>query len=177
MKKKYLMINASEMKKKVFDLYREPTIDGFDNWYIIKEMKNVKGYFDKKEIPEEFQKIILKLEKPGIIPLCNGKELFCEQEYKLLKTRRDGNSEKPIKGSALPKFHDNTMINRNLVFKTKKEYKDVTDVLEFIHDLEQSGYMQAYIEVMKEISDVEVSKVKYNKQQSEETHARKRTNK
>ena len=171
------MIKSSEVKKKVFDLYRESTIDGFENCYIIKEMKNVKGYFDKKEIPEEFQQIILKVYLPRILASVDAEELFFDQEYKLLHAGKNNNSERMIKGSAVPKFHDNTMINRNTTFKTKLEYKTISDVLEFINDLEKSGYMQAYIEVLKELSGVEVERIKYASPLSEKLVIRQRTNK
>ena len=176
MKQKYLIVDAKEMKKKVFDFYREPAYNELNNYYEIKEMKGVKVYFDKKEIPEEFQKIILRVYSPKILSSTDAEELFLNQKFNLSKAQQNTKSDKMINGSAVAKFYDNSMIPRNIIFKTKKDYKTVDDVLKFIHDLENSGYIEEYIDVLKELSEIEVSKEKNISYKAEKSRVRKRNN-
>ena len=177
MKKKYLIIDAKDIKKKIFIQYRNPIIDGFDNWYIIKEKVEVKTYFDKKEIPEEYQKLILQVTSPIILFEADAEELFFEKPYDL---KRDVTSKKTMTGKQSSMLYDDTLISGNLSFETNIDYKETDEVIDFINRLEASGYIEEYLEVLKELSRVEItSRLPISKLfEKEETkqRARKRTN-
>ena len=121
-KAKYLMIDAMEISKQLYNMKREFSFNDFDNIYIPAGMITAREIFNNYDIPEEFHKIIVKVN----IPFCLKYESY---EY-IMRFPFDitggkiekKNGYKYIEVFNYPVFYGNNMFNDMIKFRTQLKY-------------------------------------------------------
>ena len=63
-KAKYLIVNAKDITKQLYEVERVATYNDFDNIYHKKEKVSASEIFTRNNVPDKYQKIIVKVSSP-----------------------------------------------------------------------------------------------------------------
>jgi len=153
-KAKYLIIEASEFKKQLYKVSRKFSFNDFENRYEPKGFVNAKQIFEKNDLPEEFHKIIIKIN----IPFCLKEEA---EEYTMGfpfditagKIEKE-NNKKIITISSSPIIYDRQLVRPKISFKSELSYSNFDDVMNFLQRVSDEGYLKSYLKSIKEFFDI-----------------------
>lgn len=150
---KYLMVDVTEISKQLYRMERVFAFNDFDNIYTPEGMITAKEVFDKYNIPEEFQKIIVKVN----IPFCLKREA---EEYTMgfPFSMTDGrvkkeNGKKYINLSNVPIFYDNWVFYDKIKFRTELKCFRYADVMQFLSKVRSAGYLKLYMQAISDFFD------------------------
>lgn len=156
---KYLIIDSTEINKQLYKVKREFDFNDFDNVYEQNGMMSANNIFEKNGIPEEFRKIIVKIN----IPFCLKKEA---EEYTMGfpfditggKIEKE-NSERIISASSglTYDYYANQQFRDKINFRTKLVYSNFDDVMNFFVEVDKKGYTKLYLQSIKEFFDMSVN--------------------
>lgn len=149
-KAKYLMIDVLDISKQLYSVERVFAFNDFDNVYTLDRVITAKEIFDKYNIPEEFQKIIVKINIPFFIKY-EAEEYVMGFPFDITGGKVEKkNCKKYINVSNYPLFYDNQIFSNKIMFRTELKYFKYNDVMEFLSKVRDSGYLKLY---MKSIND------------------------
>lgn len=152
-KAKYLMVDVNEVNKQLYHMERVFAFNDFDNIYTPEGMISAREIFDKYKVPEEFQKIIVKVNTPFFIK----QEIeeytmgfpFAVTRGKIEK--EDG--KKYINISNYPFFYDNWVFRDKIKFRTELRYFRYDDIIEFLSKVRDSGCLKLYMQSINDFFD------------------------
>lgn len=155
-KAKYLIIDSTEIHKQLYKVKREYALNDFYNTYTPDRIINAEEVFSKYGIPEEFQKIIVKVSTPFFTK-------HEAQEYTMgfpfditaSKIERE-NNKKYINASNRPIFYDSQVFSRTIKFKTQFKYSNYEEVMDFLGRIDDSGYLKEYLQAIKDLFNIRV---------------------
>lgn len=152
---KYLIIQGTEINKKLYKVNRTASLNDFYNIYEENGTISAKQIFEKYEVPEEFQKIIVKIN----IPFCLKNEAeaymmgipFDFTGGKIEKV----NNKKIINVTSCPiyDYYANYNFKDKIKFRTEINYYTFNDIINFFIKLEYEGYLKLYLKSIKEFFD------------------------
>lgn len=158
-KARYLIIDSTEINKQLYKVTREAAFNDFYNVYEPNGMMDASQIFEKNGIPEEFRKVIVKIN----IPFCLKKEA---EEYTMGfpfditggKIEK-GNNKKTISASSgLTYDYDaNQQFRDKIKFRTELVYSNFDDVLNFFVAVDKKEYTKLYLQSIKEFFDMSVN--------------------
>ena len=158
-KAKYLIIDSTEINKQLYKVTREAAFNEFYNVYKPNGMMYASYIFEKYGIPEEFRKIIVKIN----IPFCLKKEA---EEYTMGfpfditagKIEKE-NNKRIISVSSCPvyDYHANQEFRDKIKFKTELTYSTFGDVMDFLLRMDDEGYLKSYLQSIKDFFDISIN--------------------
>ena len=158
-KAKYLIIDSTEINKQLYKVTREAAFNDFYNVYEPNGMMDASQIFEKNGVPEEFQKIIVKIN----IPFSLKKEA---EEYTMGfpfditagKIEKE-NNKKIITVSSCPiyDYYANQEFRDKIKFRTELVYSNFDDVMNFFVAVDKKGYTKLYLQSIKEFFDMSVN--------------------
>ena len=156
---KYLIIDSTEINKQLYKVTRESAFNDFYNVYKPNGMMSANNIFEKNGIPEEFRKIIVKIN----IPFCLKKEA---EEYTMGfsfditggKIEKE-NSVRIISASSglTYDYYANQQFRDKIKFRTKLVYSNFDDIMKFFVEVDKKGYTKLYLQSIKEFFDMSVN--------------------
>ena len=157
-KAKYLIIDSTEINKQLYKVTREAAFNDFYNVYKPNGMMPANNIFEKNGIPEEFRKIIVKIN----IPFCLKKEA---EEYTMGfpfditggKIEKENNKRIISASSGLTyDYYANQQFRDKIKFKTELTYSTFDDVMNFLLKVDDEGYLKLYFQSIKEFFDISI---------------------
>lgn len=158
-KAKYLIIDSTEINKQLYKVTREAAFNDFYNVYEPNGMMDASQIFEKNGIPEEFRKVIVKIN----IPFCLKKEA---EEYTMGfpfditggKIEK-GNNKKIISASSglTYDYYANQQFRDKIKFRTELVYSKFDDVMDFLLKVDDEGYLKQYLQSIKEFFDISIN--------------------
>lgn len=156
-KAKYLMIDAIDIKKQLYYADRIFMFNDFENVYMPDKVVTSSDVCDKYNIPEEFKKIIVKVNIPFLRKRSAEEYImgfpFDMTGYYLQKEE----SKNYINISNCPFVYDNQIFNDKIKFRTEFKYFKYTDVIEFLSKIRDRGYLELYLCAIKDFFDISVN--------------------
>ena len=158
-KARYLIIDSTEINKQVYKVIREDAFNDFCNVYEPNGMIDTNSVFENNGIPEEFRKVIVKIN----IPFCLKKEA---EEYttgfpfditagKIEKV----NNKKTISASSriTYDYYANEQFRDKIKFRTELVYSNFNDVMDFLLKVDDEGYLKQYLQSIIEFFDISIN--------------------
>ena len=158
-KAKYLIIDSLEINKQLYKVTREAASNDFYNVYKPNGMMDASKIFEKNGIPEEFRKVIVKIN----IPFCLKKEA---EEYTMgfpfditAGKIENENNKKIITVSSCPvyDYYDNQEFRDKIKFRTELIYSNFDDVMDFLLKVDNAGLLRLYLQSIKEFFDISIN--------------------
>ena len=155
---KYLIIDSTEISKKVYKVTRKAAFNDFYNEYKPTGKMNASYIFEKYGIPEEFRKIIVKINLPFYLK----KEV---QEYTMgfsfdINTMEvEYKNNKKIISASSGNTYDydaNQLLIDKIKFRTELAYSTFDDVMDFLLKLDEQVYLKSYLQAIKEFFDISI---------------------
>ena len=155
---KYLIIDSAEINKQLYKVTREAAFNDFYNVYKPNGMMPANNIFEKNGIPEEFRKIIVKIN----IPFCLKKEA---EEYTMGfpfditggKIEKENNKRIISVSSGLTyDYYANQQFRDKIKFRTELTYSTFDDVMDFLLKVDDEGYLRLYFQSIKEFFDISI---------------------
>ena len=157
-KARYLIIDSTEINKQKYKVTREAAFNDFYNVYEPNGMMDASQIFEKNGIPEEFRKVIVKIN----IPFCLKKEA---EEYTMGfpfditggKIEKVNNKKTISASSGLTyDYYANQQFRDKIKFRTKLVYSNFDDVMKFLLKIDDKGYLKSYLQSIKEFFDISI---------------------
>ena len=149
-KAKYLIIDAKEINKQLYNVKREFTF----NIYTKDKVISAKTIFDKYNVPEKFQKIVVKINSPFFIKR-EVEEYTMGFPFDITAGKIEKeNNDKYISASNFPFIYDNQVFKDKIKFKTQLKYSKFDEVIDFLSQIKDSGYLLLYLNSIKDFFDV-----------------------
>ena len=172
-KAKYLIVNAADITKQLYQVERVSYCNDFDNIYHRVEKIDANEIFAKNNVPDEFRKIIVKISAP----ILSKKEA---EEYTMgfpfdyaNKIIKETNNRKYIRMNNSPICYDGTIFNDKIVLKSEEHYTSFNNVMYFLEEIYKEGHLENYLQSIKEIFDISLDlEILFNAWN--ETHNRKK---
>lgn len=145
-RKKYIIVDAKDINITLRTHERVSGFNDFWNEYPPTGQITAKEIFEKHQIPEEFQKLAF------VLPTCkccnaNGQEVLTGRQFQILKN----NQQKEYFGDECSRWISGDIIGGSVKFKTPKQKQKYSDVVSFYEQLTEQGYLEQYIEAIKNI--------------------------
>lgn len=150
---KYLMVDVTQFNKTLYRMERLFEFNDFNNVYTPEDVITAKEIFDKYNIPEEFQKIIVKINIPFFIKY-EAEEYVMGFPFDLTggKIEKE-NGRKYINALNAPLFRDNWVFRDKIKFRTELKYFKYDDVMEFLYEVRDAGYLKLYMHAINDFFD------------------------
>ena len=134
--KKFLIISANEF-------YCEEDNSGINL---------VKSFFDKNNIPQRYQKIIVEINIPLLRSHYEAQEFTQGVPFDLTagKVEKIGD-QKYLTASTLPIYNTEQLGKMKISFKTKLDFYTIDDIVNFMDDINASKYLVKYLLAIKEV--------------------------
>lgn len=156
-KAKYLIIDAKDIKKQLYNMKREYGFNDWFNVYTLDKIINAKKIFEKYNIPEEFQKIIIKINIPFFI-ITEAEEYTMGFAFDLTGRKIEKkNNIKYITATNKPFLYDNQIFENTIKFKAQLTYAKFDDVINFLIQLDNNDYLKSYLESIKEFFGISIN--------------------
>jgi len=151
---KYLIVNAADITKQLYQVERVAYCNDFDNIYHRVEKIDANEVFAKNNVPDEFCKIIVKISKP----VFSKKEA---EEYTMgfpfdftTKTIKEVNNKMYIRMNNSPIYYDGSIFDDKIVFKAEEQYTSFNNVIYFLEECYKKGCLESYLQSIKEFFDI-----------------------
>ena len=156
-KAKYLIVKASNITKQLYECERVAYCNDFDNIYHKTEKINASEIFAKNNIPEEFQKIIVKINASTF----SKKEAFeytmgFPFDFESRNIEKIENKKYMIIRNK-PIYYDGSMFNDKIVMNTEVFYSSFNNVVYLLEELYENGHLENYLQSIKELFDVSLN--------------------
>lgn len=173
-KAKYLIINATDITKQLYQVERIAYCNDFDNIYHRVNKIDANETFAKNNVPDEYRKIIIKINAP-VLKKTKAKEYTTGFSFDFSnKTRKEIYNKKYIKMNNSPIYYDGSIFNDKIVFKTEEQYTSFNNVMYFLEEIYKKGCLENYLQSIKEFFDISLDlELLFDKWQ--ETHNRRKT--
>ena len=151
---RYLIINAADITKQLYQVERVAYFNDFDNIYHRVEKINPNEIFAKNNVPYEFRKIIVKISTP-ILSKKEAEEYTMGFPFDFAnKTKVEANNKKYIRMNNSPIYYDGSIFDDKIVFKTEEQYCSFNNVIYFLEEIYKNGCLENYLQSIKEFFDM-----------------------
>ena len=151
-KRKYVIIDATKVIKELTKLHRVFEFNDFTNIYEPNGTISLKEVFEKHNIPEKYQKFILKLYLKETFRKCDASEFITGVQYDL-KTKKNNIYEY----QDYPKITSDIFAEKTMSIKLLKEERKLTDyneVINFMKELQEKGHLENYINAIVDFLEI-----------------------
>ena len=143
-RKKYVIVNAADINITIRQRERVSGFNDFWNEYKQVGQTTAKQVFESHQIPEEFQKIAFAL------PTCrcchsNGCEVLTGRQFQIFANSQ----KKEFLGDECGRWFAGDVIGGSISFRTPKTKEKYANVVAFYEQLTEQGYLEQYIEAIK----------------------------
>ena len=159
-KAKYLLVESSDLLKKVYEIRRE---SGFnDNWNVALSRKFIEAreVFNYFNVPDEYQNIIIGI-RNGLFK--KRVEEFITNynfdKYNVIKSDRIIEASISYEREQTLGFMGWQPLYDRIKFNTELNYHNYLEVLYYLKSIDDSGYLKQYIDA---INNIFINKVYYN---------------
>lgn len=140
---KYIIVECCDIYKQLYDVKRVATFNDFDNLYIPSKRITIKSVFIKYGVPVDFRKVVIKKNNPFLI---RGSAEEYTLGFSFDLTKRKVMGDKYINAVNHPVFYDSQVFNDKITFNVKPEFVTYDKVIGFLQQLNDSGYLNAYMD-------------------------------
>ena len=145
-RKKYVIVNASDINITIRERERVSGFNDFWNEYKAVGETTARKVFEEHQIPEEFQKIAFAL------PTCrcchsNGSEVLTGRQFQIFTN----SPKKEFFGDECGRWFAGDVIGGSISFRTPKTKEKYPNVVAFYEKLTDQGYLEPYIDSIKEM--------------------------
>lgn len=156
-KAKYLIIDAEKINKQLYNCLRIFSLNDFENIYEPSGMIDAKKIFKENGLPEEFHKIIVKINVPFFLKK-DAEEYTMGFPFDIAAGKIEKeNNNKYITICNRPIYYDGQVFRDKIKFKTELEYSNYIDVMKFLAEVAAEGYLKAYLKSIKEFFDISIN--------------------
>lgn len=150
---KYLMVDVTDFNKTLYRMERLFEFNDFNNVYTPEDVITAKEIFDKYNIPKKFQKIIVKINIPFFIKY-EAEEYTMGFPFDLTggKIEKE-NGKKYINALNAPLYYDNWLFRDKIKFRTELKYFKYNDVMVFLYEVRDAGYLRLYMQAINDFFD------------------------
>lgn len=153
-REKYLLINATDINKQLYQFERVAYCNDFFNIYHRVKKIDAKKIFEKNNVPDEYQKIIIKISAP-VFKRNKAKEFMMGFPFDFsMKTREKIDNKKYIRMNNIPIYYDGNIFDDKIVFKTEEQYTSFNNVMYFLEEIYKKGCLENYLQSIKEFLDI-----------------------
>ena len=151
---KYLIVNAADITKQLYQAERVAYCNDFDNIYHRVEKIDANEIFAKNNVPDEFRKIIVKISAP-ILSKKEAEEYTMGFPFDFAnKTREERNNKKYIRMNNSPIYYGGSIFDDKIVFKTEEQYVSFNNIMYFLEETYKNGCLENYFQSIKEFFDM-----------------------
>jgi len=144
-----LVVDASELTKQSFLANSRASIFNLEG-YFVNEVQNGQEIFESYNIPDEFQKIFIKLN--SLTSYVEYEEYSLGFPFNLKIHKNEQDREKGyIKGYNNHEIYSNLMIGNNIRFKVGVNIVEEETVKEFFKKLSVLGYLPLYLQIVRDL--------------------------
>ena len=151
---KYLIVNATDITKQLYQVERIAYCNDFDNIYHRIGKIDANEIFAKNNIPDKFRKIIIKISST----VFSKKEA---EEYTMgfpfdftTKTIKKVNNKMHIRMNNSPIHYDGSIFNDKIMLNTEESYTSFNNVMYFLEEIYEKGCLENYLQSIKEFFDI-----------------------
>ena len=152
-KAKYLLVSAADITKQKYKHVREFRLNDFFNFYDRAEKIDANEIFANNGVPEECRIIIVKtidsLFKKEAEEYIFGYPFDVKAPYKI-----DG--KKYVRMNNMPVYHNETLFNDTIVFRTEKRYHTYNNVIYILQKIREKGCLEEYLKSIREFFDIKL---------------------
>lgn len=153
---KYLIVDSTEIHKQLYKVKREAAFNDFFNVYTPDDVVAAKEFFYKYNVPEEFQKIIVKINIPFFIKY-KAEEYTMGFSFDIAKSKIEKeNNNKQISVFSYPVLYNGEVFLDKIKFKTQLEYSRFNEVIDLLAQIDDSGCLQSYLKAIKDFFDISI---------------------
>ena len=153
-KAKYLIIDAQNVYKQLYEIIEVFICDDSYKVYKPKKIIDARHFFVKNDIPEEFQKIIIKINVSYFLKK-ETEEYTTGFPFDITAGKIENESnDKFITAFNNRNLYDNQPGNNEIKFRVQLVYKSFQDVMVLLSKIKEKGYLKTYLESMKEFFDL-----------------------
>ena len=151
---KYLIINATDITKQLYQCERIAYCNDFDNIYHRVEKIDANEIFAKNNVPDEFRKIIVKI-SASVLSKKEAEEYTTGFPFNFAnKTIEEKNNKKYIRINNSPINYDGSIFDDKIVFKTEEQYISFNNVVYFLEEIYKNDCLGNYLQSIKEFFDM-----------------------
>lgn len=150
---KYLLINSNEIEKQIYTFNSSGLYNNSNDISISETTIKSKEIFDKYDIPEKFQKIIIKVNMPFVLKN-EAEEYTMGFPFDLTSgkvTKENDKNYINITASIENKYNKEA---KRIAFKTEIKYLKFKEIINFLRAIYNEGYIKNYLSVIKELFDI-----------------------
>lgn len=153
---KYLIVNAVDITKQLYQVERVAYCNDFDNIYHRVEKIDANEVFAKNNVPDEFRKIIVKISE-SVFSKKEAEEYIMGFPFDFTtKTIEEVNNKRYIRMNNSPISYDGNIFDDKIVFKTEEQeqYISFNNVMYFLEEIYKKGCLENYLHSIKEFFDI-----------------------
>lgn len=151
---KYLIVNAADITKQLYQSERVACCNDFYNVYHRRGTIDANEIFAKKNVPEQFQKIIIKISTP-VFSKNEAEEYMMGFPFDFTtKTIKKENDKLYIRMNNIPIYYDESLFDDKIIFKAEEHYTSFNNVVYFLEEVYKNGCLENYLESIKEFFDI-----------------------
>ncbi len=172
-KAKYLIIDAMDINKQLYNMRREASLNDWYNVYTPDRTVYAKKIFNKHGVPKQFQKIIVKINDLFFIRY-DAKEYTMGFPFDVKAGRIEKeNNDKYISIPSAPILYDDQVFKDKIKFKTQLKYYKYDEVIQFLSKIKDNGYLQPYLESIKDFFDITLNLDRLYEEWNQKDNAKK----
>ena len=148
---RYLIIDASDITRQLYRIQRELKFNELNNEYYRESKINASEIFEKNNIPEEFQKIIVRV-SGSFFSIKEAEEytMGFPFNFKQKRIEKVGGKRKSVIVDNRPFYHDGQTFNDDIEFRTELKYSSFEDVLDLLKKMHETGCLNLYLQSIKD---------------------------
>ena len=151
---KYLIVDASDVTKQLYQVERIAYCNDFDNIYHRTEKISANDIFANNSIPDQFRKIIVKISNP-VFSKKEAEEYLTRFSFDFRsKSIKDNNNKKYITMHNIPIYYNGSIFDDKIIISTKVNYTSYNNVMYLLEEIYNEGYLDNYIKSIKELFDM-----------------------
>ena len=153
-KAKYLIVNANDIFKQLYQKERVACCNDFYNIYKRVKRINANEAFAKNNVPDKFRSIIIKISSP-IFSRKEAKEYLTGYPFNLqAKLIEKTDNKKYITMNNSPIYYDETTFYDKIVFKSEEFYVSFNNVVYFLEEIYKEGCLEDYLKAIQDFFDL-----------------------
>ncbi len=142
----YIMVSADDISRDLYIFYRDLIFGGWFESYSISDRISASDTFSKFNIPEDYQKIIISINKK--LFRSKAKEFITDFKFDTSHMFRNGEEKYLTVEKNVEKYDEKVLFNRIKLITPLNNIIDQEQVVSFYRTLDSNGYLKQYIEAV-----------------------------
>ena len=149
-KAKYIIVNANDISKQLYQVERVASCNDFYNIYKRVKRIDANEAFAKNKVPDKFRRIIIKISSP-IFSRKEAEEYITRYPFNLqAKKIEKKDNKKYITMNNSPIYYDETIFYDKIVFKSEEFYVSFNNVVYLLEEIYKEGCLEDYLKAIQE---------------------------